>query len=103
MVTRMKYFDSEIKGRKEALVLFHADWCGFCASFCPEFEDVAKGSKTECVMVNISDEDDPIWDNYRIEAVPTIMLFRNGSVIDRKTGRLEKADLIKFIKKHKLG
>lgn len=103
MLTEMRYFESEIHGKKEVLVLFHAEWCGFCARFCPEFKDIVRDCKTECAMVNISDEDNPIWDNYRIDAVPTLMLFRNGTVVGRKTGALERPDLEKFMKKYKLG
>ena len=103
MLTEMRYFDSEIQGKKEVLVVFYADWCGFCARFCPEFKDVGRGCKTECVMVDISNEDDPVWEKYRIEVVPTIMLFRNGSVVGRKSGPMERSDLEKFMRKYRLG
>ena len=103
MRTEVKYFDNEIANKKEALVLFYADWCGHCARFCPEFQDVAKGCKTECMMVNISNEDDPLWDKYRIEVVPTMVLFRNGKPVDKKAGQMKRSDLEKFMKKNKLG
>lgn len=54
-------------------VLFCADWCGYCTRFLPHFRKVPGG-----LAVDVSDEDLPVWDEYRIEVVPTVILFEDG-------------------------
>ena len=95
-------FERMVNTHDKVVVVFYADWCGFCGRFCPEVRDVAKGSGSDFVMVNISDEENPLWDKYRIDVVPTIMLFSRGSVVDRKSGRLERKDLLEFMRRHQV-
>lgn len=93
---------SKVRAFKELLVLFYAEWCGYCQRFKPVFTEVAGDCKCNCALMDISDEDDPLWDDLQIEAVPTMILYRNGEIIDRGTGALEKGDLKKFMRKNGL-
>jgi thioredoxin-like negative regulator of GroEL len=73
-------------------VLFYADWCPFCMAF--------KGF--ELGMANISDDDNPLWDDFKINRVPTIVVFRDGQPIWRKDSPpfigLKKSDLKEMAK-----
>jgi thioredoxin-like negative regulator of GroEL len=64
---------------KRALVLFHATWCPYCQHFAPVFADAAAAA-TDWVGVEavIDDEDNPLWDEYGIDVVPTVILFEAG-------------------------
>jgi thioredoxin-like negative regulator of GroEL len=64
-------------------VLFSADWCGYCRRFRQLFDDVPGG-----IVVDISDEDDPLWDIYKIRLVPTVVLFDEGEPTKRWVGVL---------------
>jgi thioredoxin-like negative regulator of GroEL len=69
------------KGR--ALVLFTADWCGHCRRFEPLFKKLR-----DQWMVDISDEEDPLWDALGIHIVPTVILFEDGVPTRRWAGAL---------------
>jgi thioredoxin 1 len=64
---------------KRALVLFHASWCPYCRSFAPVFEE-AGAAATDWVPVEavVDDDDNPLWDEYGIDVVPTLILFEGG-------------------------
>ncbi len=76
--------DSQLKRNKRVLALFYASWCPFCRNFLPDFKRVVAKHSFECVvLVNMDDDDNPLWDNYSIEAVPSVILF-NGGVVFRR-------------------
>ena len=64
-------------------VMFAADWCGFSRRFYPHFKRLHEGW-----VVDISDEDDPLWDDLRIHVVPTVILFEDGVPKQRWAGVL---------------
>lgn len=64
-------------------VLFCADWCGYCHRFLPHFRKLPDG-----IAVDISDEDDPLWDTLGIRVVPTVVLFRDRAPVRQWAGVL---------------
>ena len=64
-------------------VLFCADWCGFCRRFTPHYKRIREG-----YVVDISDEDLPVWDELRIHVVPTVILFDGHVEVKRWAGVL---------------
>jgi len=64
-------------------VLFEADWCGYCRRFRHHYKRLREGW-----IVDISDEDDPLWDTYRIHVVPTVLVFEGGEPVARWEGVL---------------
>lgn len=68
-------------------VLFVADWCGYCRRFLPSFKQMQ-----HAYVVDISDEDDPLWDDYGIQVVPTVLLFEDGKPVKRWAGVLTDRD-----------
>jgi len=90
-------FDSKVwKSDKKTVVLFYATWCPYCANFKPTFE--AAKIETASKMGSIIDEDEnPLWDRFNIQAVPTMVVFQNGKIIARKDAKkhvgLTKSDM----------
>ena len=64
-------------------VLFAADWCGYSHRFHHHFKRLREGW-----IVDISDEDDPLWDRYGIRVVPTVIVFEDGEPRERWAGVL---------------
>jgi thioredoxin-like negative regulator of GroEL len=63
--------------------MFTADWCGYCHRFLPHFRRVPRA-----VVVDISEEDEPAWDAYGIDVVPTVIVFEDGAPVRRWSGVL---------------
>ena len=90
-------FDSKIlKSDKKTVVLFYATWCPYCANFKPTFESAK--IETSSKFGSIIDEDEnPLWDRFDIQVVPTMVVFQNGKIISRKDAKkhvgLTKSDM----------
>jgi len=69
------------------LALFYADWCPFCRSFLALFETTMK-DRTDplAALVDISDTNNPLWETFQVEIVPTLVGFRNGQAVVRNDG-----------------
>ncbi len=78
-------------------VAFLADWCPFCRSFEPEYAKEAAHGGATFAVVDLSREENPLWDRLRIEIVPTVIVFRDGREALRLRGRsghgLDSGDL----------
>jgi len=72
-----------IEGRESAVVLFHMPRCPYCVEFTPKFQELSKNMKVMAVQVDISDYNTDLWEEYRIEAVPTVIAFKEGQVCAR--------------------
>jgi len=76
---------------------FLADWCPFCRSFEPEFAKLALRDGASRVVADLTDEDNPLWERFRIEIVPSVIVFQDGDPIFRVDGKggygLDAADL----------
>jgi thioredoxin 1 len=77
---------SQLEANKnhDIIVLFYSTWCPFCRSFQPVFDKYAeKADSAVYVKVPLDEDENPMWETYSIDAVPTILLFRDGQVSKR--------------------
>jgi thioredoxin 1 len=75
-----------LEARGLLLALFHARWCPFCRSFMPVFHRNSREAGPKFVEVDISDYDNPLWEQYAVEVIPTLILFRDGRPVARADG-----------------
>ncbi len=94
-------FDAEVLKSKEPVVVdFFAEWCGPCKAMAPALDQVAKemAGKVKVVKVDV-DQCPEITQKYRIQAMPTLMVFKDGKVASTQVGALvQKAKLESWIK-----
>ena len=85
-------FDEEIKNSKvPILVDFWAEWCGPCKQIGPILEDIGevKKDKLKILKLNI-DENPQTPQKFGVRGIPTLMLFKDGKLVDTKVGSLPK-------------
>ena len=94
-----------LSSQQKTLVMFYADWCPFCRKFKSIFEASANSltnSQQKFFESNIDDDNNPLWERFSIEAVPTIIAFEKGKIISRRDAKmgigLVKSDLDSIMK-----
>ncbi|HXQ79193.1 MAG: thioredoxin family protein [Thermoplasmata archaeon] len=70
------------------IVAFVADWCPFCHRFLPQFSVIESEKGFRIATGDVTSEESPLWDDFRIDVVPTLVVFRNGTPIFRVDGVL---------------
>jgi len=94
-------FEAEvIKSREPVVVDFFAEWCGPCKAMAPALDQVSQemAGKVKVVKIDV-DQNPEITQKYRIQAMPTLMVFKDGKVAAQQVGALvQKKKLEDWIK-----
>jgi thioredoxin 1 len=95
-------WDKDVLGSQQpVLVDFWAEWCVPCKTLVPVIEAVAAqfGGKLRVGKMNV-EENDQVPFKYGIRNLPTLMLFKNGQVVEQRNGLIKKEDLVKLVQSH---
>lgn len=95
-------FDQEvIKSAIPVLVDFWAEWCGPCKMIAPEVDAIAEeySGKLKVLKVNV-DKEPTLAGLYGVMSIPTLILFKNGEVVEQITGAMPKQKIVDRISPH---
>ncbi len=102
MVISKDNFEEEVlKSDKTVLVDFWAPWCGPCRAVGPIVDELAGeyAGKAKVSKLNVDDEGE-IAAKFRVMSIPTIMIFKDGEVVEKVIGARSKSELASLINKH---
>ena len=97
-----KNFESEVtKSASPVLVDFWAEWCGPCKMISPIIEEIASElqGKLKVAKVNVDNEGN-LAAKFNIMSIPTLLVFKNGEVVNQIIGAMPKAQLLAKLQPH---
>ncbi|MEA5404376.1 thioredoxin [Arcicella sp. DC2W] len=91
-------FSEIIQGSTPVLVDFFAEWCGPCKTMSPILKDFASqmGDRVRVLKIDV-DKSPSTAATYRIQGVPTLILFKNGKIVWRQSGVVQKQQLTQIV------
>lgn len=97
----MNNFESHINGDKPVVVDFFAEWCGPCKLMGPVLHEVKEkiGDKATILKMDI-DKVSYYSQLYGVQAVPTLIIFKKGNEVWRKSGVTSAPEILRQLKLH---
>jgi len=83
------------------LVDFYADWCGPCQTMAPILQQVARqlAGKVKIIKIDV-DKNQAVAQQYRVQGIPTLILFHRGQTLWRQSGAVPAAQLSQVVQQH---
>ncbi len=93
-LTTEKFKEIIEKGKGVALVDFWADWCGPCRMLAPTIDEIAEdfAGRAGVYKVNVDDEGE-LAARFGVMTIPTLFIFKDGSIADKIVGVVPKAQI----------
>ena len=92
----MEKFNEIIASGKPVLVDFYATWCGPCKMPAPILEELDGVAPCKIVKVDV-DENRALALQYAVASIPTLLVFRNGQLVNRSVGLISREDVLKLV------
>ena len=96
-VTKENFEAEVLQSEKPVLVDFWAGWCGPCKMVAPVLDEIAaEVADVKITKVNV-DEQPELAQKFQVMSIPTMVLIKEGKVVDTTVGAQPKEDLVRFI------
>jgi thioredoxin 1 len=94
----METFSELIQSEKPVLVDFYADWCGPCKAMNPVIQEVARAAEGKARVIKVDiDKSVQAAQAYQVQAVPTFIIFKKGTIVWRHSGMIDKNSLLNIL------
>ena len=97
--TKDENFENDVlKSSLLTLVDFWAEWCGPCKQISPLLEEIAEEKEKVLNVIKLNiDENPQTPQKYAVRGIPTLILFKDGKLVDSKIGSMPKSSLMEWI------
>jgi len=87
-------FNEVVNSDKPVLVDFWAEWCGPCKMIAPVVDELANDYDGKAVVGKVDVDSNPeVAGKFGIRSIPTLLVFKNGEVVDKQVGAVNKSIL----------
>ena len=99
-ITKENFEKEVLKSDVPVVVDFWAAWCGPCKALAPRLKeaDSQLNSEVKIAKINI-DEEEELAAQFRVMSIPTLLLFKNGTPVEKSVGLVSTEELLEFAKK----
>ncbi len=98
IITTSNYAAEVLNSDKPVLLDFWAPWCAPCRMVLPLVEEIA-GEQTDVKVGKVNvDEEKELARQFRVMSIPTLVVIRDGQVVNRTTGALPKEEILALLK-----
>lgn len=99
-ITKENFEKEVLKSEVPVVVDFWAAWCGPCKALAPRLEEADSQLNAEVKIAKINiDEEEELAAQFRVMSIPTLLLFKNGTPVEKSVGLVSTEELLEFAKK----
>ena len=100
-LTDGNFKENVLESEKVVLVDFWATWCGPCRMIAPIVEELHTELEGKAVIGKVNvDENSEASANYGVRNIPTLLVFKNGEVVDKLVGAVPKSQILEKLEAH---